>query len=129
MKKLKLVFWLILIAFLALLTYQNWEYFMSQHALRINLFVAEYHTPPLQNAVLLLIFFFAGLLIAYFFTLFERFKTQRTIKSMTASLDMSEKLLDGLKKEIQTLKGEVPPPKDTPAEDNSGQETKDPDVS
>ncbi len=129
MKKLKLVFWLILIAFLALLTYQNWEYFMSQHALRIDLFVAEYHTPPLQNAVLLLVFFFAGLLIAYFFTLFERFKSQRTIKSMTASLEMSEKLLDGLKNEIQSLKGEVPPPQDTPDKDSQGQENKDPDVS
>jgi Zn-dependent protease with chaperone function len=129
MKKIKLVFWLILIAFLALLSYQNWDYFMSQHGLRIDLFVVEYHTPPLQNAVLLLIFFFAGLLIAYFFTLFERFKSQRTIKSLTASLEMSEKLLDGLKKEIQTLKGEPPTPPDTPAESISGNETKDSDVS
>ncbi len=129
MKKIKLVFWLILIAFLALLSYQNWEYFMSQHGLRIDLFVVEYHTPPLQNAVLLLIFFFAGLLIAYFFTLFERFKSQRTIKSLTASIEMSEKLLDGLKQEIQTLKGEPPPPLDTPAESISGNETKDSDVS
>jgi len=129
MKKIKLVFWLILIGFLALLTYQNWDYFMSQHGLRINLFVAEYHTPPLQNAVLLLIFFFAGLLIAYFFTLFERFKSQRTIKSMTASLEMSEKLLNELKKEIQSLKGEPSAPADTPDENSSGHETKDSNVS
>ncbi|MBT8371560.1 MAG: LapA family protein [Deltaproteobacteria bacterium] len=129
MKKIKLVFWLILIAFLALLTYQNWDYFMSQHGLRINLFVAEYHTPPLQNAVLLLIFFFAGLLIAYFFTLFERFKSKRTIKSMTASLEMSEKLLDELKKEIQTLKGEPPTPQPPADEASPDHETKDPDVS
>jgi len=129
MKKIKLVFWLILIGFLALLTYQNWDYFMSQHGLRINLFVAEYHTPPLQNAVLLLIFFFAGLLIAYFFTLFERFKSQRTIKSMTASLEMSEKLLNELKKEIQSLKGEPSAPADTPDENSAGHETKDSNVS
>ncbi len=129
MKKIKLVFWLILIAFLALLTYQNWDYFMSQHGLRINLFVAEYNIPPLQNAVLLLIFFFAGLLIAYFFTLFERFKSQRAIKSMTATLEMSEKLLDGLKKEIQTLKGEPSTPQPPADEVSSDHETKDPDVS
>ncbi len=129
MKKVKLVFWLILIAFIALLASQNWDYFMSQHGLRINLFVAEYHLPPLQNAVLLLIFFFAGLLIAYFFTLFERFKSQRTIKSMTGSLEMSEKLLDELKKEIQTLKGASPAPAGTPDEASAGPETKDSDVS
>ena len=129
MKKVKLAFWLILIAFLALLAYQNWDYFMSQHGLRINLIVAEYHTPPLQNAVLFLIFFCAGLLIAYFFTLFERFKSQRSLKSMTASLEMSEKLLDELKKEIQTLKGESPPHPDRPDEDSSSHETKDSNVS
>jgi len=129
MKKIKFVFWLILIVFLALLAYQNWDYFMSQHGLRINLFVAEYQTPPLQNAVLLLIFFFAGLLIAYFFTLFERFKSQRTIKSMTASLEMSEKLLDELKKEIQTLKGEPPATLETAHEDSPDHETKDSNVS
>ncbi len=129
MKKVKLVFWLILIAFLALLAFQNWDYFMSQHGLRINLFVAEYHTPPLQNAVLLLIFFFVGLLFAYFFTLFERFKSQRKIKSITASLQMSEKLLDELKKEIQTLKGGSPPQPDNSDVASPSHANKDSDVS
>ena len=130
MKKVKLIFWLILIAFLALLTYQNWDYLTSSNELTIDLPVFDpLSTPPLQNAVLLIIFFFTGLLIAYFFTLFERFKSQRTIKSMTASLAMSEKLLDELKKEIQTLKGEPTAPPETPAESISGNETKDSNVS
>ena len=48
---------------------------------------------------------------------------------MTATLEMSEKLLDELKKEIQTLKGESPASPDTPAENDSAHETKDSDVS
>ena len=128
MKKAKMAFWLILIAFLALLAYQNWDFFMSQHGLRINLLVVDYNTPELQNAILFLIFFFAGLLISYFFTLFERFKSQRAIKSLSSSLEMCQKLLDELKKENQLLK--VAPPVDINSEiSTESHATKDSDVS
>jgi Zn-dependent protease with chaperone function len=128
MKKAKMAFWLILIAFLALLTYQNWDFFMSQHGLRINLLVVDYNTPELQNAILFLIFFFAGLLISYFFSLFERFKTQRSIKSLTSSLEMCQKLLDELKKENQSLKS-VPPADIDSGISTESHETKDSNVS
>jgi len=123
-----MAFWLILIAFLALLTYQNWDFFMSQHGLRINLLVVDYNTPELQNAILFLIFFFAGLLISYFFSLFERFKTQRSIKSLTSSLEMCQKLLDELKKENQSLKG-APAADIDPGTSTESLGTKDSDVS
>ncbi len=109
MKKAKIAFWLILIGFLLLLGYQNWDFFMSQHGLRINLLMVQYETPELQNAVLFLIFFFAGLLISYFITLFERFKSKKTIKTLNTALQMNQKLLDELKKEVLLLKGETPP--------------------
>ena len=110
MKKAKIAFWLILIGFIALIAYQNWDFFMSEHRLRLNLFVTEeFSTPKLQNAILFLFFFFSGLLIAYFITLFERFKSKKTIKMLNASLEMSRKELDALKKEILLLKGETPP--------------------
>jgi len=110
MKKAKIAFWLILIGFIALIAYQNWDFFMSEHRLRLNLFVTEeFSTPKLQNAILFLFFFFSGLLIAYFITLFERFKSKKTIKMLTAALEMSRKELDELKKEILLLKGETPP--------------------
>ena len=110
MKKAKIAFWLILIGFIALIAYQNWDFFMSEHRFRLNLFVTEeFSTPKLQNAILFLFFFFSGLLIAYFITLFERFKSKKTIKMLTAALEMSRKELDALKKEILLLKGETPP--------------------
>jgi len=104
-----MAFWLIIIAFLALLAYQNWDFFMSQHGLRIDLLVTEYQTPQLQNAVLFLIFFFAGLLISYFFTLLERYKSKKMIKSLSASLEMNQRMLEEMRKELQSLKGEAPP--------------------
>lgn len=129
MKKAKIAFWLILIGFMGLLAYQNWDFFMSEHRLRLNLFVTdEFSTPELQNAILFLIFFLAGLLISYFITLIERFKSKKIIKTLNAALETNQKLLDELKKDILSLKGETPPianPDDT----TNQQEVKDSDVS
>ena len=110
MKKAKIAFWLILIGFMVLLSYQNWDFFMSEHRLRVNLFVIdEFSTPELQNVILFLIFFFAGFLISYFITLFERFKSKKIIKTLNTALDMNQKQLEELKKEVHLLKGETPP--------------------
>ena len=129
MKKAKLALWVILFGFLALLGYQNWDFFMSTHHLRINLYVIdEYSTPEIQNIILFLICFFAGLLIAYFCTLLERFKSKRTIKTLSTTLTTNQKLLDELKQEIRSLKGESPPTAD-PDVAATPQKTKDSDVS
>ena len=129
MKKAKIALWTILFGFLALLSYQNWDFFMSSHHLRINLYVIkEYSTPEIQNIILFLICFFVGLLISYFWTLLERFKSKKTIKSLNNSLAMNQKLLDELKKENLSLKGETPPVSN-PDVTATPQETKDSDVS
>jgi uncharacterized integral membrane protein len=110
MKKAKIAFWLILIGFIALLSYQNWDFFMSQHRLRLDLFVTEeFSTPELQNAILFLFFFLAGLLLSYFINLIERFKLKKTIKMLNAALETNQKQLDKLTTEISLLKGETPP--------------------
>lgn len=108
MKKAKIAFWLIIFGFIALLTYQNWEFFMSKHGLRIDLMIVSYQTPEIQNTILFLIFFFAGLLIAYFFSLFARFKSKKAIKNLTASLEMNQQMIEELKKKIQTLEDRAP---------------------
>jgi hypothetical protein len=108
MKKAKIAFWGILIAFVALLAYQNWDFFMSTHGLRINLLVKDYRTPELQNAILFLIFFFAGLLISYFFSLLDRFKSKKIIRTLNTSLAQNQKMLDALKLEFDSLKAGNP---------------------
>ena len=110
MKKAKIAFWLIIIGFIALLAYQNWDFFMSQHSLKLDLFVTEeFTTSELPNAILFLLFFFVGLLISYSITLFERFKSKKTIKKLNIAMEKSQKQLDELKSEISLLKGEEPP--------------------
>lgn len=129
MKNAKIAFWVILFAFIGLILFQNREFYMSQHSLGIDLMFFNYRTPDVPNAVLFLAFFFAGLIIAYFFSLLERFNSRKTIKNLSESLLASEKMLDALKAENEGLKGvkEKAPalPEDTFKED----EQKDADAS
>jgi len=129
MKNLKIAFWVILFAFIGLILYQNREFYMSQHSLGIDLMFFNYRTPEVPNAVLFLGFFFAGLLISYFFSLLERFNSRKTNKNLTGSLAACEKMLDTLKAENEGLKGareDVPAP---PEENSKEDEQKDADAS
>jgi hypothetical protein len=129
MKKAKIAFWSILIAFIALLAYQNWDFFMSTHGLKINLLFIDYRTPELQNIILFLIFFFAGLLISYFFSLLDRFKSNKIIKNLTTSLEQNQQMMEALKSEMNALKADTPletiPAEAGPVSDSE----KEPDVS
>ena len=129
MKNAKIAFWVILFAFIGLILFQNREFYMSEHSLGIDLMFFKYHTPEVPNAILFLGFFFAGLLISYFFSLLERFSSRKTITKLSDSLRASEKILEDLKAENDVLKGSkenVP----APLEDSSKEdEQKDADVS
>ena len=59
---------------------------MAKQGLRINFVFAKYQSPEVPNAVLFLGFFLAGLLIAYFFGLAERFKLKKTIKNLNTKI-------------------------------------------
>lgn len=104
MKKVKIAFWVIVFGFLALVIFQNQEFFLARQSLDINLYMASYQTPSVPNAVLFVAFFLAGLLIAYFFSLFERFKANKTIKSLNAALKANEDSMAGLKKDVDAMK-------------------------
>ena len=129
MKNVKIAFWVVLFALIGLILYQNREFYMSQHSLGIDLMFFNYQTPEVPNAILFLGFFFAGLIISYFFSLLERFNSRKAIKSLSESLRASEKMLDALKAENEGLKGvkeEMPaPPEESPNDD----EQKDADAS
>jgi uncharacterized integral membrane protein len=113
MKKATLIIWVIIFGFIALVIFQNQTFFLAKQSLRINLGVfTEYHSPELPNAILSLIFFFAGLLIAYLFSFPARFKAKRTIKKLNATISDHNGELSELRREINTLKGIEPPVED-----------------
>ncbi len=124
MKKATLIVWVIILGFIALLIFQNQNFFMTAQSLRLSLGVVnEYNTPELPIAVIFLIFFFSGLVIAYFFSLSSRFKARRTVKKLNTAIANHQGEVDKLKSELDTLKGlEAPAQKsaaDTKADTDS----------
>ncbi|MBW2614158.1 MAG: LapA family protein [Deltaproteobacteria bacterium] len=119
MKNAKIAFWVILFGLIGLILYQNREFYMSRQSLGVDLMFFNYQTPEIHNAILFLGFFFIGLLVAYFFSLLERFNARKTIKNLSDSLRASEKILEALKAENDLLKntGEKEPVPSTPSLD------------
>ena len=105
MKKVKIGLWLIAIAFLVLVGFQNKAFFLQKHRFDLNLWVTSpYETPEIYNAVLFVGCFLVGLVIAYLSGLFERYKANKTIKQLTKTASDRQTEVDKLKAEVQALK-------------------------
>jgi uncharacterized integral membrane protein len=106
MKKRTLFIWLIILGFLALVIFQNQAFFLkSKTAISLNFGLGQtFQAPELPNAVIFLIFFVFGLIVAYLFSLSVRFKARRSIKKLQATETAHLKELNKLKDEIKQLK-------------------------
>jgi len=121
MKKATLIIWAIVFGFIALVIFQNQDFFMPSHSLRLNLgVIEEYHSPQLPVAVMVLIFFFSGVVITYLFNFLTRFKTRRTIKKLNATMASHQDEVSGLKREIDSLKGIETPIEGSASETKNG---------
>jgi uncharacterized integral membrane protein len=120
MKKATLIIWAIIFGVIALLIFQNQAFFMANESLRINLGILdEYRTPELPRAILFLLFFLIGILIAYLFSLSARFKARLMIKKLNASNASLKSDNEGLRRENDSLKGiETPPEGQAPETGN-----------
>lgn len=117
MKKATLIIWAIIFGVIALLIFQNQTFFLTNQSLRVNLGVLEaYHTPELPIAILVLLFFLAGFILAYLFSASARFKAKRTIKKLNTTIASHNQEVAGLRREIDSLKGI-----ETPAEDQASE--------
>ena len=115
MKKATLILWAIIFGFIALFIFQNQTFFLAKNAFNLNLGIREYPIPELNNAVLVLVFFCTGIIIAYLFNFSARFKAKRTIKKLNATIASHGKEVAGSKGATNTLKG-VGAPADGQAE-------------
>ena len=104
MKKVKIIFWVIIIVFIGIVIFQNQDFFLDKQSLQINLLLAdEYQTPEVPNAVFFIACLFLGLIIAYISGLFERFKFKKTIKTLNKSVDSHMKTISELQDKIESL--------------------------
>jgi len=109
MRKVKSFLLLIILAFLAFIGIQNKDLFMDPQNFRLNFyFIEEYIAPELPNGVFLLSFLLFGLLVSYIFSLWQRFKSAKTIKSLNATIESHLQEISQLRNEVQALKGDIP---------------------
>lgn len=111
MKKFKIIIALLIIAFIAVFMFQNEAYFQSRHSLVLNLLVTDPLTSPeLPNAVICLSCFFIGILLAYFSSLMERFKTKKVVKELNTTIKSHQNTIMDLKNKLERGQGAKPEP-------------------
>jgi hypothetical protein len=105
MKKIKIAFWLLVMVAIGLIGFQNQEFFLSRPQLRINLFLREYHVDQVPIAVMLFGLFLFGLLSAYISSLSGRFRHNRTVKQLNATVADHVDRISRLQSEVDTIRG------------------------
>jgi len=106
MKKTKYIFYLLFLAVIGLFGYQNQDFFMAKTSLRFDPFIREpYQIQALPNAVLFLVAFLAGLLLAYGYSLSGRFKSGRTIKQLNATVAGQAEQISHLRGDTEASRG------------------------
>jgi len=104
MNKLKFTLILIIAGIIGLFVWDNRAFLLAKNSISLNLFIKTYSTPELPTGITLLISFFAGLLVAYVFALFERFKLNGEIKGLKYTIDSNIEKIAELKNEVISLR-------------------------
>ena len=104
MNKIKFVLLVIVFIIIGLFVWDNGAYLLAKNSISLNLLIKTYRTPELPTGVILLICFFAGLLVAYVFALFERFRLNAEIKGLKYTIDSNLEKMTELKNEVTSLK-------------------------
>ena len=86
MKKVKLVFWLIILVVIATVIFQNKMFLQGTPKLGVDLWIVEYSTEQVSNAILLSVTFLVGLLVSYFLSISDRLKSRKTIKKLNTEI-------------------------------------------
>lgn len=104
MKKVKVILWLLIIAALGFVVYQNREFFLAQQGLSLDILGTVYASPELPVALIFIGFFFIGWFIAYLFNLGDRFADAKTIKKLQQTIHSQQSAIDAVKKDVAALK-------------------------
>ncbi len=107
MKKVKLIFWLLILGGMALVVFQNEGYFLeARQVLRLNLKAfPEYQSPSLPLVAFHLLFFVFGLIVAFLFDALDRWRRRKAISRLTAETVVQRHEIETMQAELAQLKG------------------------
>ena len=105
MRKIKIGFWAVIFGLMGIVIFQNQDFFMAKQSLRIDLVFRNYETPELHRGILFAGIFLTGFVISYIFTLIDRLRFRKVVKSLGAEIDSQNENITLLTNELESLKG------------------------
>jgi uncharacterized membrane protein len=105
MTNFKIGFWAVIFGLIGIVIFQNQDFFMAKQTLSIDLIFKRYETPELHRAILFGAVFLTGFIISYIFTLIDRLKFRKVVKSLGAEIDSQNENIRLLINELESLKG------------------------
>jgi len=105
MRKFKICFLAVIFGLMGIIVFQNQDFFMAKQSLRIDLIFRNYETPELHRAILFAGIFLTGFVISYIFTLIDRLRFRKVVKSLGAEIDSQNENITLLINELESLKG------------------------
>ncbi len=105
MRNFKIGFWAVIFGLMGIVIFQNQDFFMVKQSLSIDLIFKRYETPELFRAILFGAIFLTGFIISYIFTLIDRLRFRKVVKSLGAEIDSQNKNITSLVNELEALKG------------------------
>lgn len=117
MKKVKMAIWILIAVFVAIVIYQNREFFVTTtHSLGIDLLVANYQTPEIRIVYICFGFLLAGFLLGLYFITLSALKHKKKVKELQTESQERLNRITELENELKSLKGPetVPEPQADP---------------
>ena len=91
MKKVKIVFGLLVLGVIVIVVAQNLDFFLQRYEIGIDIGLASYHTPNFAIIIYLLFFFFAGVIVAFLMGLSEKFRSKKLLREVNETLAAEKK--------------------------------------
>ena len=107
MKKVKLVVWMLILALVAIVIYQNRDFFWdSKKSLAVDLAFAKYQIPEVEHLIIFGAFFAAGFLLGIYFLISRGLKKKKLVKALKAQVKEQTEKADALEEELRALRGD-----------------------
>ena len=103
MSNFKISFWAVVFGLIGIFIFQNQDFFMAKQSFGIDIIFTNYKTPDLHNAILFGGIFLIGFIISYIFTLIDRFKFRKVVKSLGDTIASQNEKITSLINELESL--------------------------
>ncbi|MBF0113358.1 MAG: hypothetical protein HQK64_08910 [Desulfamplus sp.] len=120
MKKIKITLGLLVVVFVALVIYQNREYFLAKQALIFILVPEKFQwtAPEVQNVAFFGGCLAIGILIAGYLGLVSKFRSMKSIKQLNKTIVSQVETIESLKAELENFKAPSNPDNLEKSEEN-----------